>query len=79
MKVSEKSVLANPLGFLINRENEITELVYVLDELRQSGCELNKPLEAEFLLGYHSQKMAYRNKKNAQAQQDEQDATETAE
>ena len=79
VKVSEKSVLTNPLGFLINRENEITELVYVLDELRQSGCELNKPLEAEFLLGYHSQKMAYRNKKNAQAQQDEQDAIETAE
>lgn len=71
VKVSEKSVLTNPLGFLINRENEITELVCVLDELRQSGCELNKPLEAEFLLGYHSQKMAYRNKKSAQAQQDE--------
>ncbi len=78
VKVSEKSVLTNPLGFLINRENEITELVCVLDELRQSGCELNKPLEAEFLLGYHSQKMAYRNKKNAQAQQDEQDAIKTA-
>lgn len=79
VKVSEKSVLANPLGFLINRENEITELVCILDELRQSGCDLNKPLEAEFLLGYHSQKMAYRNKKNAQTQQDEQDTTKTAE
>lgn len=79
VKVSEKFILSNPLGFLIKRENEITELVCVLDELRQSGCELNKPLEAEFLLGYHSQKMAYRNKKNDQAQQDGQDATETTE
>lgn len=76
VRVSDKFVLTNPLGFLTNRENEITQLVCVLDELRQSGSELDKPLEAEFLLGYHSQKMAYRNKTTAQVQPDEQVTTE---
>ena len=45
--------------------------VAVLDTLQQSGCDLHKPLEPEFLLGYHSQKMAYR--KSAQSEQKEQD------
>ena len=77
VKISEKYILTNPLGFLINRENEINQLVCVLDELRQAGCDLDKPLEAEFLLGYHSQRMAYRNKSNAAPEQDEKDQTET--
>lgn len=75
VRISEKFVLTNPIGFLSNRENEINQLICVLDDLKQEGCDLDKPLEPEFLLGYHSQKMAYRNKSN----QPEQEVTETHE
>lgn len=64
IRISEKFVLTSPIGFLNNRENEINQLICVLDDLKQEGCDLDKPLEPEFLLGYHSQKMAYRNKSN---------------
>ncbi|PJG82200.1 type I-C CRISPR-associated protein Cas8c/Csd1 [Caviibacterium pharyngocola] len=62
------------MGFLRNREKEIDEIMFALNAL---NCPLDKPLEGEFLLGYHSQKMAYRNKTNAQSAQDEQDTTES--
>lgn len=59
-------------GFLENREKEMDEIMSVLDELKeQTGCSLDNPLDGEFLLGYHSQKMAYR--KSAQSKQKEQD------
>lgn len=64
IRISEKFVLTSPIGFLNNRENEINQFICVLDDLKQEGCDLDKPLEPEFLLGYHSQKMAYRNKSN---------------
>lgn len=73
IKISEKNFLQNPLGFLIKKENEISQIVCILDELRQSGCELDKPLEPEFLLGYHSQKMASRSSSNTTSEQDEQE------
>lgn len=66
VRVSEKFVLENPIGFLNNRESEISQLLSILDELRQSGCDLDKPLEPEFLLGYHSQKM-HRNHVDAES------------
>ena len=75
VRISEKFVLTSPIGFLNNRENEINQLICVLDDLKQEGCDLDKPLEPEFLLGYHSQKMAYRNKSN----QPDQEVTETHE
>ena len=75
IRISEKFVLTSPIGFLNNRENEINQLICVLDDLKQEGCDLDKPLEPEFLLGYHSQKMAYRNKSN----QPEQEVTKTHE
>lgn len=75
VRISEKFVLISPIGFLNNRENEINQLICVLDDLKQEGCDLDKPLEPEFLLGYHSQKMAYRNKSN----QPEQEVTKTHE
>lgn len=75
IRISEKFVLTSPIGFLSNRESEINQLICVLDDLKQEGCDLDKPLEPEFLLGYHSQKMAYRNKSN----QPEQEVTETYE
>ena len=75
IRISEKFVLTSPIGFLNNRENEINQLICVLDDLKQEGCDLDKPLEPEFLLGYHSQKMSYRNKSN----QPEQEVTETHE
>ena len=75
VRISEKFVLTSPIGFLNNRENEINQLICVLDDLKQEGCDLDKPLEPEFLLGYHSQKMTYRNKSN----QPEQEVTETHE
>ncbi|ASP16405.1 CRISPR-associated protein, Csd1 family [Neisseria sp. oral taxon 020 str. F0370] len=62
------------MGFLRNREKEIDEIMSALNELRdQTGCSLDTKLDGEFLLGYHSQKMAYRNKVNAQVQSDMQD------
>ena len=64
IRISEKFILKNPIGFLENKENEISRLVCVLDELYQSGCDLDEPLSPEFLLGYHSQKM-HRNKSDA--------------
>ncbi|OPH38633.1 type I-C CRISPR-associated protein Cas8c/Csd1 [Moraxella equi] len=73
VRISDKFVLTNPLAFLIKRENEISELVAILDELKQAGCDLDKPLEPEFLLGYHSQKMAYRHKQDNHSEQNEQD------
>nr|WP_314117343.1 type I-C CRISPR-associated protein Cas8c/Csd1 [uncultured Aggregatibacter sp.] len=75
IRISEKFVLTSPIGFLNNRENEINQLICVLDDLKQEECDLDKPLEPEFLLGYHSQKMAYRNKSN----QPEQEVTESHE
>lgn len=72
VRISEKFVLENPLAFLSKHENEITQLSCVLDELKKSGCDLDKALEPEFLLGYHSQKMSYRNQSNKDAQQNEQ-------
>ena len=75
VRISEKFVLTSPIGFLNNRENEINQLICVLDDLKQEGCDLDKPLEPEFLLGYHSQKMSYRDKSN----QPEQEITKTHE
>ncbi len=75
IRISEKFVLTSPIGFLNNRENEINQLICVLDDLKQEGCDLDKPLEPEFLLGYHSQKMSYRDKSN----QPEQEITKTHE
>ncbi|PJJ96994.1 type I-C CRISPR-associated protein Cas8c/Csd1 [Lysobacteraceae bacterium NML03-0222] len=63
------------MGFLRNREKEIDEIMFALNELRdKTGCSLDAQLDGEFLLGYHSQKMAYRNQSNAQAQPDTQNA-----
>lgn len=62
------------MGFLRNREKEIDEIMFALNELRdKTGCSLDAQLDGEFLLGYHSQKMAYRNQSNAQAQPDTQE------
>lgn len=62
------------IGFLRNREKEIDEIMAALNELNSP---LDKPLDGEFLLGYHSQRMAYRNSSNTTSEQDEQDQTET--
>ncbi|WP_416190029.1 type I-C CRISPR-associated protein Cas8c/Csd1 [Neisseria sp. CCUG17229] len=62
------------IGFLRNREKEIDEIMSALNELNSP---LDKPLDGEFLLGYHSQKMAYRNSSNTTSEQDEQEQTET--
>ena len=62
------------MGFLRNREKEIDEIMAALNELNSP---LDKPLDGEFLLGYHSQRMAYRNSSNTTSEQDEQDQTET--
>lgn len=60
------------IGFLKNREKEIDEIMFALKELKeQTGCSLDNPLDGEFLLGYHSQKMAYRNKSVEQSEQNE--------
>ena len=58
------------VGFLRNREREIDE---IMSELSNLNIPLDKPLDGEFLLGYHSQKMAYRHGLNATSVQDEQD------
>lgn len=58
------------MGFLRNREKEIDEIMAALNELNSP---LDKPLDGEFLLGYHSQKMAYRNSQNTMSEQDEQE------
>ena len=66
------------MGFLRNREKEIDEIMAALNELRDNAdVSLDKPLDGEFLLGYHSQRMAYRNSPNTTSEQDEQDPTET--
>ena len=62
------------MGFLRNREKEIDEIMAALNEL---DSPLDKPLDGEFLLGYHSQRMAYRNSQNITSEQDEQEQTET--
>ena len=62
------------MGFLRNREKEIDEIMGTLNEL---DSPLDKPLDGEFLLGYHSQRMAYRNSQNITSEQDEQEQTET--
>ena len=62
------------MGFLRNREKEIDEIMAALNELNSP---LDKPLDGEFLLGYHSQRMAYRNSSNTTSEQDEQEQTET--
>lgn len=58
------------MGFLRNREKEIDEIMAALNELNSP---LDKPLDGEFLLGYHSQRMAYRNSPNTASEQDEQE------
>lgn len=58
------------MGFLRNREKEIDEIMGTLNEL---DSPLDKPLDGEFLLGYHSQRMAYRNSQNITSEQDEQE------
>ncbi|MDG2915803.1 type I-C CRISPR-associated protein Cas8c/Csd1 [Bisgaard Taxon 10/6] len=58
------------MGFLRNREKEIDEIMAALNELNSP---LDKPLDGEFLLGYHSQRMAYRNSPNTTSEQDEQE------
>ena len=58
------------MGFLRNREKEIDEIMAALNEL---DSPLDKPLDGEFLLGYHSQRMAYRNSQNITSEQDEQE------
>lgn len=58
------------MGFLCNREKEIDEIMAALDELNSP---LDKSLDGEFLLGYHSQKMAYRNSLSTASEQDEQE------
>lgn len=66
------------MGFLRNREKEIDEIMFALNELRDNAdVSLDKPLDGEFLLGYHSQKMAYRNQSHAAPEQDGQDLAET--
>lgn len=60
------------MGFLKNREKEIDEIVFALNNLDGDKTWLDKPLDGEFLLGYHSQKMAYRTK-SAQTDQTNQD------
>ncbi|QMT30552.1 type I-C CRISPR-associated protein Cas8c/Csd1 [Alysiella filiformis] len=67
VRISEKFTLQNPLAFLNNKNNEISQLLAILDELHQSGCDLNQPLEPEFLLGYHSQRMANRQSKQPES------------
>lgn len=56
------------MGFLCNREKEIDEIMAALNGL---NIPLDKPLDGEFLLGYHSQRMAYRNSSNSMSEQDE--------
>ena len=58
------------MGFLRNREKEIDEIMAALNGLNSP---LDKPLDGEFLLGYHSQRMAYRNSPNTTSEQDEQE------
>lgn len=53
----------NRAGFLANREKEITEITNLFDS--QGYCDDSK-LTGEFLLGYHAQKMSYRQAKNAE-------------
>lgn len=66
------------MGFLRNREKEIDEIMFALNELRDNAdVSLDKPLDGEFLLGYHSQKMAYRNQSHAAPEKDGQDPAET--
>ena len=35
IRISEKFVLTSPIGFLNNRENEINQLIFVMDDLKQ--------------------------------------------
>lgn len=68
---------SNRMGFLRNREKEITEIMAQLDDLRrQTNCSLDEKLNGEFLLGYHTQKMTYRFKNRSAEEQDEQSETE---
>jgi CRISPR-associated protein Csd1 len=53
----------NRTGFLVNRESEITEITNLFDS--HAYCDDSK-LTGEFLLGYHAQKMSYRQAKNAE-------------
>ena len=52
IRISEKFVLTSPIGFLNNRENEINQLICVLDDLKQEGCDLDKPLICTPKLGH---------------------------
>lgn len=58
------------IGFLRNREREETDIGAALDNLSQAGTSLKERLNGEFLLGYHSQQMAYRNQFNATKEDD---------
>lgn len=53
----------NRAGFLASREKEITDITNLFDS--RSYCDDTK-LTGEFLLGYHSQKMSYRQEKNTE-------------
>lgn len=53
----------NRAGFLANREKEITDITNLFDS--ENYCDDTK-LTGEFLLGYHAQKMSYRQAKNAE-------------
>lgn len=63
------------MGFLRNREKEENEIGAALANLSQLGISLKERLNGEFLLGYHSQQMAYRNQFNA-AKEDADDSSE---
>ena len=70
-------------SFLFNAfkrvEKELDEIGVALNEYRKAGIAMDDPLNGEFLLGYHSQKMAYRHQWNAanDANEDEQVDNET--
>lgn len=52
----KRRLQSNRAGFLVNRENEITEITNLFDS--QAYCDDSK-LTGEFLLGFHAQKMSY--------------------
>ena len=55
-------------GFLTNRKKELDAVISAFDATDFTD---DKPLTGEFLLGYHCQRLTYRNKKNETTQEDE--------
>ncbi len=55
-------------GFLTNRRKELDA---VISAFNATDFTDDKPLTGEFLLGYHCQRLTYRNKKNETTQEDE--------